>query len=325
MFDQSSEVLKNELETSYLDAFIETAENLINNDVRVENDKPSSKIVDELKSLYKKISYKNLEKENIRKSIQMAMLKAIKEDKIQSNHQITPDSIAYLIAILVDNFINKIGKDEISILDLSIGSGNLLFALFNQIDKNKKIDLTGIDNDDSLISVGSISSEMQDIDIDLIHQDATSQILKNKFDLVISDLPVGYYPIDENIQNYVTKSDQGHSYVHHLLIEQAINKLNDGGFGLFLVPSNLFETQESKKLLSFIQDNAYLQSIINLPSDLFMNKSARKSLIILQKHGNSSKQVKKVMLGELPSFKEVKQVKKFISQLVKWESNDLLR
>lgn len=255
----------------------------------------------------------------------MAMLKAIKEDKIQSNHQITPDSISYLIAILVNNIINKISKDEISILDLSVGSGNLLFALFNQIDQTKHFNLTGIDNDDSLISVGSISSEMQDIDVDLIHQDATAQILKDGFDFVISDLPVGYYPIDENVKNYQTKASKGHSYVHHLLIEQSINKLNEAGFGLFLVPSNIFETEESRKLLAFIQDNAYLQSIINLPSDLFMNQSARKSLIIIQKHGQNAKQVKKVMLGELPSFKESEQVKKFIAQLVNWESNDLLR
>ena len=52
--------------------------------------------------------------------------------------------------------------------------------------------------------------------------------------MVVSDLPVGYYPNDSRATEYQLKADEGHSYAHHLFIEQSIRYVKDGGYLCFL-------------------------------------------------------------------------------------------
>ncbi|ANZ58542.1 DNA methyltransferase [Fructilactobacillus lindneri] len=327
VFDQSTKALMQALDISYLDAFIETADNMIdNNTVRVEDGIPSEKVVKELVDLYKTVDYKKMDAPSIRRAIQMVMIKAIKVDKIQSTHQITPDTIAYIMGYLIIRLYKN--KTKVSILDPVVGSGNLLTAVMNQLhdEIHEEVKGYGVDNDDSMISVASISAQMQGLDIELIHQDSVGdEIMIPNVDLVVADLPIGYYPIDENAKKYKTHAENGHSYVHHLLLEQSISYLKDGEFGVFLVPSNLFQTPEAKGLLSWMQDNVYLQGILNLPKELFLNDSAQKAIMILQKHGNGAKQADKVMLGEFPSFKDTNAFQKFMAEIVDWEEKDLLK
>ncbi|WP_429970730.1 class I SAM-dependent methyltransferase [Fructilactobacillus sp. Tb1] len=326
VFDQSAKVLMQALNTSYLDAFIETADNIIDNGtVRVENGVPNEKVVKELTDLYKTIDYKKMDAPSIRRAIQMAMIRAIKVDKIQAIHQITPDTIAYIMGYLILRLYKN--DQSVKVLDPAVGSGNLLTAVMNQLktELHDNVEGIGIDNDDSMISVASISAKLQNLDIELIHQDSIAEIDIPDVDLVVSDLPIGYYPIDDNVTDYETSSTSGHSYVHHLLMEQSINHLKDGDFAVFLVPSNLFQTNEAKGLLKWMQDTVYLQGILNLPKELFLNESAQKAVMILQKRGNGAKQVDKVMLGEFPSFKDTGAFQKFMQEIVEWEEKDLLK
>ncbi len=94
-----------------------------------------------------------------------------------------------------------------------------------------------------MLEVASVSTELQHLNVKLYHQDAVTALDIPQCDLAISDLPIGYYPLDENAKNYQTRAKEGHSYVHHLLIEQSMNYLKPGAFGVFLVPSSLFQTQ----------------------------------------------------------------------------------
>lgn len=328
VLNSSAETLKGKLDISYLDAFIETGDNLINNgEVHVEDDMPDRDTVSKLEDLYKKIDYTTMDAESIRKAIQMCMIKATKEDAIQANHQITPDTIAYIMGYLTIRLYK--GVKQLNILDLSVGTGNLLFTVMNQLKdslKNVNVSATGIDNDDSMLAVASLDSQMEknDSNVDLLHQDSVANILVDDVDLVVADLPVGYYPIDENTVNYKTRSTQGHSFAHHLLIEQAMNHVKDGGYGFFLIPSNIFNTQESKGLLKWTQDSSYFQALLNLPKELFNNASAQKAVLILQKHGGDAHQAEKVMIGEFPSFKNISAFQKFLAEIVEWEEKDLL-
>lgn len=325
VFDQSTQVLMQALNTSYLDAFIETADNLIDNGtVRVEDGVPNEKVVKELTELYKTVDYKKMDAPSIRRAIQMAMIRAIKVDKIQAIHQITPDTIAYIMGYLILRLYKN--RESVKVLDPAVGSGNLLTAVMNQLnlELHEHVSGIGIDNDDSMISVASISAKLQRLDIELIHQDSIAEIDITKVDLVVADLPIGYYPIDENTVDFATKASDGHSYVHHLLIEQSIKHLKDGDFAVFLVPSNLFQTNEAKGLLKWMQDTVYLQGVLNLPKELFLTESAQKAIMILQKRGNGAKQAKKVMLGEFPSFKDADAFQKFMQEIVDWEEKDLL-
>ncbi|UQS85701.1 class I SAM-dependent methyltransferase [Apilactobacillus apisilvae] len=328
VLDKSTEILKNELSISFLDAFIETGDNILNsNQVHIENGQPSESTVSKLEKLYNEIDYNSMDAESIRKAIQIIMIKATKEDAVQANHQITPDTIASIMGYLIIRLYN--GKPNINILDLSVGTGNLLSTVMNQLtDEIKtKVHGVGVDNDDSMLAIASLNFQMQNKtdNMDLIHQDSVDNLFVDDSDLVISDLPVGYYPIDENTKNYKTRSKDGHSYAHHLLIEQGMNHVKPNGFGVFLVPSNLFNTPAAKELLKWIQDNAYMQGLLNLPKELFANSNAQKAILILQKHGDQAKQADKIMLGEFPSFKNPSAFQKYLAEIVEWEENNLLK
>ncbi|XIF20382.1 MAG: class I SAM-dependent methyltransferase [Acetilactobacillus jinshanensis] len=297
---------------SYLDAFIQTGKNILNKDVK------------KLKALYDSLNYRKLPAETIRRGIQLTMIKAIREDKIQANHQVTPDLIAFIMGYIMIRIVEK--HHRLKLLDLSVGTGNLLFAIMHQLKQaiHCKITATGVDNDDTLLSIASISAKLQRRKVNLIHQDAVMDFKPDDNDLVVSDLPIGYYPLDRNAKSYQTRITKGHSYAHHLLIEQAMNHVKPGGFGEFLVPSTLFDTPQSKALLKWMETDVYLQGMLNLPSELFANKRAQKAILLLQRRGGDAKQAKRVMIGEFPSFKKPDEFQKFIAEIVEWEKHDLL-
>ena len=141
-------------------------------------------------------------------------------------------------------------------------------------------------------------------------------------DVIVSDLPVGWYPLDERAEGYETHAKEGHSFVHFLLIEQALDNLKEGGIGMFLIPSSMFESKESLPLLKFIQKNGYLQSLINLPGAMFASKKSEKAILILQKKGAKSKQANPVLLGEFPLVKDTKNFEKFMAEVAVWKEKN---
>ena len=78
-------------------------------------------------------------------------------------------------------------------------------------------------------------------------------------------LPVGYYPNDIRAADFDLKVDEGHTYAHHLFIEQSIRHVKPSGYLFFIIPNNLFESQQSKKLHEYLNQNVYIQGVIQLP------------------------------------------------------------
>jgi site-specific DNA-methyltransferase (adenine-specific) len=303
---------------------LENAENIIdNNTVRVENGLPKEETVKKLQEIYRKLDLQHVKAEYVRQVVQLSFLKVIRKDAIQANHQMTPDTIGLIMAFLIEKIttVNKIK----TVFDPAVGTANLLTTVINQLRANGDQQITGfgIDNDDAMLQVASVSVELQDLDVKLYHQDAVSALDIPQSDLVVSDLPIGYYPLDENTKNYQTRAKEGHSYVHHLLIEQAMNYLKPGAFGVFLVPSSLFQTKESQSFVKWIQSVAYLQGLINLPAELFANPNAQKSILLLQRQGGNSKQAVKVLLGEFPSFKDKNGFASFMNDVSRWVATNL--
>ncbi|WP_338108178.1 class I SAM-dependent methyltransferase [Pediococcus damnosus] len=316
IIDESTEILMKELDSSYLDALIETGDNLISGEVHIEDGKPSTSARHNLEHFYEETNIKQLNAEVVRQALQLAILNASQQDHIQANHQMTPDTIGMLFAYLLQELLAD--TKTLTVLDPAVGTGNLLTTIMNDIHQNHKetkISGIGIDNDDSMLAMADINSRLQNLDVDLFHQDALDQLVFNSADVAVSDLPVGYYPIDVRVKKYQTHSTEGHSYVHHLLIEQAMNHVVASGFGLFLVPTNIFQTDQAANLLNYCKNNIYLQGFLNLPKDLFTNASLQKSILIVQNYGTQAKQASKVLLGDFPSFKNQKEMKKFLDEI----------
>ncbi|WP_434737869.1 class I SAM-dependent methyltransferase [Ligilactobacillus agilis] len=318
-------LLQKELQVSYLDALIETGDNLLAKEVHVEDGLPTAEIKTRLEKLYANAQLAGLTTEQRRQVMQLLLLQAYKQEKIQANHQMTPDTIGFLVEYLLEKVLPK--KQGLALLDLTVGTGNLLTAILSKLNQNgwPKIQAYGVDNDDTLITLASMATQIEQISVDLFHQDALDSLLLPKVDVVVSDLPVGYYPLDERVTQFKTRAKKGHSYVHHLLIEQAVNQLKPAGFGIFVVPKGLFESPEAKGLLDYIQANAYLQGMLNLPQDLFASKRGQKAILLLQKHGSGAKQAKQILLGDFPSFKHKEQFQAFLGQIDQWERNSLMK
>ena len=173
----------------------------------------------------------------------MAILKGMKEN-VQPNHQMTPDSIGMLIGYLLQKFIQQ---PSYRLLDPAVGTGNLLTAAMNQ-DSHKNIEGIGVEIDDLLLKLAYINANLQEHPIEFFHQDSLDPLFIEMADVVISDLPVGYYPNDIRASDYQLKADEGHSYSHHLFIEQSIRYVRQGGYLFLMVPNGIFESDQAKKL-----------------------------------------------------------------------------
>lgn len=322
ILNRSTELIQKAKDQSYLDSFIETLGFIQSDDE--EDDELTEVDTKKLTNIYADFNPDDFTAETFRKAIQMAVLKAIRVDTIQANYQLTPDTIANVIGYIIAGIFHD--RKELSILDPAMGTANLLTAIYHQLQTSIGVTptISGIENDDAMFELAADSVELQKIHAELFHEDTIQNVLAPVVDVVVSDLPIGYYPIDANAKGFATHSETGHSYVHHLLIEFGMKHVLPGGFGFFLVPSQLFQTSEAKQLLKWMQGKIYLQGLLNLPKELFANAAAQKAILILQNAGDGAKQVDPVMLGEFPSFKDQQAFTKFLTEIDDWEQTDLL-
>jgi site-specific DNA-methyltransferase (adenine-specific) len=198
-----------------------------------------------------------------------------------------------------------------------VGTGNLLTAAMNQ-EFDKSIEAIGMDIDDLLLQLAYINANLQEHPIEFFNQDSLEHLFIESVDAVISDLPIGYYPNDVRAADYILKADEGHSYAHHLFIEQSIRHVKDGGYLFFIIPNGLFESEQSKKLHEYFKEVVYIQGIIQLPESLFKNKQAGKSILVLQKKGEEVKPPKQVLLVNMPSLTKAAEVEKMLAKIDQW-------
>ncbi|MGP6138827.1 MULTISPECIES: class I SAM-dependent methyltransferase [unclassified Jeotgalibaca] len=321
ILDEAVTLLQNDLDVSYVEALTETIQNLAYEGKAQQLDGlPSDETVAKLNRFYRKLHLEEESREVIRKLIQLGFIKAIKSDKIQSNHQMTPDTIAFLMAYFIDA-IKQDKKEELHIHDLAVGSGNLLMVIMDYLEqRGNKVTAEAVDNDDLLVALASNSSHLQKWGeaLTFTHSDSLQELLIRPSDIAVSDLPIGYYPMDNRAEKFQTAYEDGHSFAHFLLIEQHVKYLKEGGWGFFIVPKNLIESDKKGVFMKWLKGHAYLQGMLELPETLFQSEQLQKSILILQKTGNGAKQVKEVLLGTIPDIKDARKMQGFLSQFNNW-------
>ena len=127
-------LLQKELQVSYLDALIETGDNLLAKEVHVEDGLPTAEVKTRLEELYANAQLAGLTTEQRRQVMQLLLLQAYKQEKIQANHQMTPDTIGFLVEYLLEKVLPK--KQGLALLDLTVGTGNLLTAILSKLNQN---------------------------------------------------------------------------------------------------------------------------------------------------------------------------------------------
>ena len=259
-----------------------------------------------------------------RQVLQLLLVATIREDGLQANYQVTPDAIGMWLGFLAEQFVGK--NQAVNLMDLTTGTGNLL-ATVQQIlmQQGNQVTVTGVENDDTMITVASGLAALLSLDWQLNLQDAVAETMPAAQDLVIGDLPVGYYPAAIS-QKYVTQATEGLTYVHHLLIEKAVQALRPGGLAALIVPADLFDTEQAPNVLKFLQeDDVYFQALLQFPTKLFASPKAAKAILLLQKAGQDAMQATPVMLARTPELANVAENKTFVTEMTAWmTANHLL-
>lgn len=315
VINTSNEALMADMGVSYLEALAETLQNLRYEQKAQQIDNlPSDKVVKQLNKLYNTISIKKMARGDIRKAIQLSLLQAIKVDNIQPNHHITPDTIAFFIAFIIEHLM----KAPIRLFDPCAGTGNLVSVVHEQLQHRvDRVELGEID--DLLIAILAMGTQLQGQEYVINHQDSVLPLLWETPNVIVSDLPIGFYPYDEKVSDFKVGVSSGHTFAHHALIENSLAILEPNGWGVYLVPANLFESNQAPQILQLLtKDDYYLQSFLTLPETLFKSKTAQKAILIVQKKGDKAKLASEVLIGQVPSFKDPIAFKNFMQTFNDW-------
>ena len=254
----------------------------------------------------------DLTAEEWRRTFQFLFIKANQTEPMQHNHQFTPDSIGFLLTFLLDELV---AGQTASVLEIGSGTGNLAQTILHH--SQKQLDYLGVEVDDLLIDLSASMAEVMDSAISFVQGDAVRPQILKESQIIISDLPVGYYPNDAIAQRYQVASSEGHTYAHHLLMEQSLKYLSQDGYAIFLAPNNLLTSEQSPLLKAWLQDQARVVATIALPTNLFGNPNQAKSIFILQKKGHLSRPTFVYALQDLQNSEDLQA---FVTAFKKWEA-----
>ena len=265
---ENTQTIQNDLQSNFYDALVE--QNAIYLDGQTE--------LTLVKGNNQRLKDLNLNKEEWRRSFQYLLMKAAQTEPLQANHQFTPDGIGFLLVFLVDQLASS---DKVDVLEMGSGTGNLAQTLMNNCQRS--LDYLGLEIDDLLIDLAASMAEVMKADVNFAQGDAVRPQVLKESDVIISDLPVGYYPDDAIASRYQVASPQGHTYAHHLLIEQSLKYLKPGGVAIFLAPNDLLTSEQSPLLKKWMQDHAQVLAMVTLPENLFRSANLAKTIFVFRK------------------------------------------
>lgn len=259
-----------------------------------------------------------------RQVLQLLLVATMREDGLQANYQVTPDAIGMWVGFVVEQFVTA--GEPVKVTDLTVGSGNLLATVAQVLGQQKnEMTASGVENDDTMLTIASGMAALLGLDWQLTLADAVADQPAVNQDVVIADLPVGYYP-SAVLTDFTTQADDGLTYVHHLLIEQAIKALRPGGLAALIVPANLFESEQAANILKYLQgSDVFFQALLQFPEKLFTNEKAAKAILVLQRAGGDAVQATPVMLARTPELTNVAENKNFVSEITAWMTANALR
>jgi site-specific DNA-methyltransferase (adenine-specific) len=253
--------------------------------------------IEKVTKMKEKVTNVEFEREEIRKSVQLGMLKGYKHT-FSSNALITPDTIGIFMGYLVRKLMDV---DSIkSVLDPVVGSGNLIYTVLNQLEISPKV--FGVDSDLAKCNLARNLGDLLDYDNEMFFQDTLSYF-DHGFDLILADMP-----IVEDVP-----------YLPYQIINHHFDALNDGGFFISLIENDFFEQKGSEIFREEIQKKGYIFGLIKLSETLFKNHP--KSILILRKKGDNVQSFKDFLLVDLPSFNDAEAFNNTINQIDSWISS----
>lgn len=311
LIDESSMIISAELKISYLHAMCESCQNIMSQEI---NQSINQEVKDALNTHYLALEGLEFTQEEIRKALQLAILKGLKSERL-TNSIMTPDSIAMILGYLISKFVKN--TNDIRLGDLCVGTGNLLTAVLNHLGTEPR-EIYGVEVNHDLLKVACTLADMQEYAVQFYQQSSLKPLLIDPLDLMIGDLPEGTISQDELNELDLTLANQGIDYLPYLLIENHLKYLKPGGYAFYVIPNDLFSQPQSQLFHQLLTSQANIQALLQLPSTLFKQEELGKSLFIVQKNGEGVAAVNEVLVAQLPSFNDVHGFNKILTRIENW-------
>ncbi|NQI69855.1 class I SAM-dependent methyltransferase [Streptococcus suis] len=258
----------------------------------------------------------HLTKEEWRRAFQFLLIKANQTEPMQYNHQFTPDSIGFILSFLVDQLL---ATQKVTVLEIGSGTGNLAQTILNA--SQKDLDYLGIEVDDLLIDLSASMADVMQAEISFAQGDAVRPQILKESQVILADLPIGYYPDDQIASRYQVASQTEHTYAHHLLMEQSLKYLEKDGFAIMLAPNDLLTSPQSDLLKGWLQAEANIVAMIALPPSLFGKAAMAKSIFVLQK---KTARPLVPFVYPLQSLQEPEAIQKFMVNFKNWKQENAI-
>lgn len=293
----------------YLDALCGASANVMAADVLQEVD---TDIEIKLFQLCKQLTTMEFEVEEVRKALQLALLKGMKADHVPLD-KITPDSIGLIIGHLVSKLCSSL--KNLKVADLTSGTGNLLTTLLNTFDE-PPAEIYGVEIDYDMLSLSKMMADMQDYQIQFFHQSSARAMAIPKMDLIIGDLPTDGFVEAADLDSKLAAA--GYNDLPYLLVENHLNYLTDGGYGIYLIRNDFFSKPAAAKFHEVLTNVAEIGMLLQLPTSLFKDTSKQKSIFVIRKHKPGQKAASEVLVGNFPDFSDIENFSTMLTKLDKW-------
>ncbi|MDY4761778.1 class I SAM-dependent methyltransferase [Streptococcus thoraltensis] len=303
---ENIQLIENEIKTNIYDALIEQNAFYLGADNAPEKVEENNQT---LKAL-------GLTKEEWRRAYQFVFIKASQTEQLQANHQFTPDAIGFLVLYLLENLTSQ---EHLDVIEIGSGTGNLAQTLLNNSDR--ELDYLGLELDDLLIDLSASIAEVMGSSVSFVQEDAVRPQILKESDLIISDLPVGYYPNDTIAKRYQVAAANEHTYAHHLLMEQSLKYLKKDGLAILLAPINLLTSGQSDLLKKWLSGYADILAVITLPETMFGNPANAKSVFVLQKQAENKPET---FVYHLSDIQNPEVLQDFMENLKIWKDDNAI-
>lgn len=309
-FDETTETVSSHLDGVYLEGLIDVLETIFYEKLHEDFDDILKKKLQTALERLKKINFTD---KDLKKALQLVVLKGMK-GSVQEQHLMTPESVGLIVAYLANRLLEN--KAEIRLFDPAVGTGNMLFTVMEQLPQKKTTYASEVDP--TLIQLAHSSANLLKKEVEFFHQDSLAPLLLDPVDLVVADLPVGYYADDVRAAEYELKAEEGHSYAHHLFIEQSLKYTKEAGYLIFVIPDFLFTSDQAEQLNRFLKEHTHMVGLLRLPESMFKSKQNVKGILVLQKKGVETEGPKQPLLVQLPSLKNHQAMADILGQMNRW-------
>jgi len=307
--DEMAMILVEHANLRYLDALCAASANIMAMDVLQEVE---TEIEIKLFVLGKELAETEFAVEEVRKALQLALLKGMKADNVPLDN-ITPDSIGLLIGHLVGKFFKDFSK--LTIADLTCGTGNLLTTTLNTLETTPA-SIYGADIDYQLLQLAKMMADMQDHDVQFFHQSSARAMAVSPVDVIIGNLPVDGKVEAADKDSKLAQA--GCNFLPYLLVENHLNYLTPGGYAIYVIGNDFFSQEHAAKFHEVLTGQTDIGMLLQLPTNLFKDESQQKSIFVVRKHGEGLSKVQEVLVGNFPDFGNIEEFRAMLTKVEKW-------